>query len=259
MPLGIQNIQSYHVVATNDDASTESYLIKVFSKKQTLVSQHEKEVLTEIPGLPSFELLGIEKHQGLNCFVFNWPVGTINIAENIGQFAFNESLMQLTLPTLFLEKYLRSHPLLPQRLNKEFWQHASNMLMLIEGVNREQIDTLLSATPNINFRLNKLPLGLINPGNRNRLIFKSASNQLLCCNWGQWSIDPIGSGWSVENNNLSHLANAISRIKLERSDIKAAEVSTINLAALMYAFERMINNQDFHQAYDLVPVLIILH
>ena len=66
----------------------------------------------------------------------------------------------------------------------------------------------------------------------------------------------MGAGWTVNDSNFERLSETANKIRHFRDDTQEVKDFELKLAALMYSFEQMINNQKFDQAYPLItPIL----
>lgn len=253
--LDTSGVQAYRVSVGNVNKGSDEYLIKLFGKKQHLSAQHESEIMMQISELPSLKLLAVDEVQGFYCHLFEWQDGKTptHNEENQSQNDLNESLMKVIPPSLFLEKYLRSHPLLMQRLDKKFWEHVSCVGDLMDEKKGNNIKLLLELTDVIHKRLSSLPLTIINPELSRSMLLKTVENTVLALHWTQWSIEPMGAGWSIKDRN----ANLFDKATKTCADInQRINNSDLGLAALLYAFENLIKRQDFNQASELISDIL---
>ena len=222
-----------------------------------MAAQHENEIMLQIPDIPSLELLAIDEVQGFYCLLFDWKNVSAPRYEKTedSKFKLNESLMKVIPPKLFVEKYLRSHPLLPQRLDQQFWQRVEYVSNLTDSTVGDDIAKLLAVTKEIKNRLNMLPLTVINP-KLSRKMLLITEKAIVALHWNRWAIEPMGAGWSIKDDGLSRLAVATEKTRDCREDTQEVKDSDTSLAASIYAFEQLINSQKFLQAYDLIPLIL---
>lgn len=254
--LDIKNVLAYRVLAKNESGTATEYLIKLFGKKQTLAAQHETEVMLKTENLPSQKLLVADDVQGFHCLLYAWEDGrTPADDEKKCWIVFNQALMKVDLAKLFLEKYLRSHPILPQRLDVFFWEHVECVLGSVTKNASSSVMPLLAIREEINKRLNSLPLVIVNLELSRRELLETQQG-VLSLSWGQWAMEPIGTGWLIEKEVFNVLYETAQKIDRLNNGYVSLKISDIRLAAYMQLFEGLVKTQKFYQALKLIPAII---
>lgn len=257
LQLGLRDVLTYRVSVSFKDQQNNEYLIKLFGAKQKLASQLEQEVMQKITGLQKLELLATEEIEGFSCLLYKWQNEVIPIANESGtnRSDFDTSLMEVVLPKLFVEKYLQSHFILPQRLDHVFWKKVQFISELMNARVQSQVEKLLAISSDIELRLNALPLTIINTKISNDTLFRTSLGSMLALHWGGWAIEPIGSGLSIRESDLDVSPDIISSLQDNRDDLQGIKNLDLYLAALMFNFESLINSQKFYQAFELIPCI----
>ena len=255
--LNVNNVLTYRVLASNESGVEKKYLIKLFGKKQTLAAQHEAEIMLKTENLPSQKLLVADEIQGFHCLLYAWEDGRTPADDDERKcwIVFNQALIKVDLAKPFLEKYLRSHPILPQRLDVFFWEHVECVLGSITKNASSSVMPLLAIRKEINKRLNSLPLVIVNLDLSRRKLLKTQQG-VIALSWGQWALEPIGAGWRIEEEVFNVLYEVSQKTDRLSNGYASLNVSNIRLASYMQLFESLVTTQKFYQALKLIPAII---
>ena len=250
----VQDVLAFRVTIHREKSQDEEFLVKLFGKKQNLIAQQESEILTQLPTLPSLNLLLVGEVEGFQCLLFEWQDGAQpTMAEVRGaKLELTKSIMSVPPPLLLMEKYQRSHPLLPQRLDRQFWSRVRHVNNVKHDENFNAINLLLDNIDRINEQLSSLPLTVINTAFSQHMLLQLKSNSTVLLHWPGWAIEPVGADWSTNLSELDKLSDVVDAIGMVRSDVQHVRVLDVRLCALMYAFEKLIKRCQFFQAFELV-------
>jgi hypothetical protein len=242
-------------VTTFSNNQHKHYLIKLFANKQALAALHEMELMQLAPDLPSLNLLATDNVQGLNCLLFEWQKGELIL--DGARKDLDNILIKFPIPSLFIEKYHRSHSVLPQRLDKGFWLRVQNISTLMGDNNCDNVKRLSDVSKKINSCLNKLPLVIVNQNKSSTTLLRLEAGDICELDWTRWSIEPMGSGMLTNNEQFNGVLELANQIRDYHLDINDNEIMSICLAALMYRFEALVKAQQFNKAYKLIPDILI--
>ena len=255
----LKDILIYRISSQSEDKQKSEYLVKLYNKKQTLAAQHESEMLLQVPLLPCLSLLAVENVRGFHCLLFRWHKESKVVTDEQevdSLFRLYDSMMKVSVPEQFAEKYLRSHLYLPQRLDEQFWlrvQHVS------ESMRKSQtllVNKLLTASDAIGESLFGLPTTVINHKLTAKMLLTISQDKALALHWANCSIEPIGAGWPVTKEGLNALDLSYGSLCSENNNFESIKENDIRLSALMYVFEQRINAQKFEQAFELIPSIL---
>jgi hypothetical protein len=119
-----------------------------------------------------------------------------------------------------------------------------------------QVETLVNRLPTLRQRLRSLPLSIVNPEIRPDMLWFCEDGQMLLTHWGEWSLDPVGSGWLDGLETLPQIAPALKEAALRRPNLSNVSSTVAELAALAYALEEYFQSQRFIQALRLIPLIL---
>ena len=159
-------------------------------------------------------------------------------------------------PKVLVNRYVRSHPLVSQRLNARLVRRCAVAASNSKEV--EQLDAFVARLPELQLRLQALPLAFVNPEMvRHAVWIDAATQQPTLLNWGHWSLEPVGAAWPVgicdgdRQDMLSRLEKALLDSAQERPGLQGICLQSAKLAALAYALEKACQRQQFDEALVL--------
>ncbi|MNH26630.1 hypothetical protein D3C81_1661460 [compost metagenome] len=76
--------------------------------------------------------------------------------------------------------------------------------------------------------------------------------------WGRWSIEPLGFGWGTGPTELKALEDALQAAAVVRPKLSSLHLQHVKLSALLSAFERTLQRQQFMLALNMLPTIISL-
>jgi hypothetical protein len=107
----------------------------------------------------------------------------------------------------------------------------------------------------IRSQLEKLPLVIVNPDITPHTVLHSGDT-IQQFHWGRWAIDPLGSGWPVQEKMLLRLSEVLQRAQEQNERIALVPKERVELAALCSALERECRRQMYTNALNLLPALL---
>ena len=155
-----------------------------------------------------------------------------------------------------VSRYIRSHPLVSQRLNASLVRRCAVAARNSEEV--DQLDAFVARLPELQALLQALPLAFVNPElGRHALWIDATTQQPTLLNWGRWSLEPVGAAWPVgicdgdRKDMLPRLEKALLGSAQERPGLQGICLQSAKLAALAYALEKACQRQQFDEALVL--------
>lgn len=267
----VQEIEStWHQTATGDIVAFEvslpneerehSFLVKIFNTNRRDQALQEATLLAECSNasLPAFEILGVSVVDDLQCHVFKF--------NSPNKIAFRElraksqeamaCLLEVEPPRELVARYERSRPYIWKRINIS----AINRLRLAATTpeQQEQLNQFSSAFEHILGVIQTLPLQIVNPELTADTIYVTEGDSLMLSQWGRWSIEPLGFGWGTGPTELKALEDALQAAAVVRPKLAGLNLQHVQLSALLSAFERTLQRQQFMLALNILPTIISL-
>lgn len=255
--LGTPNVAGLRVTGAK-----RQYLVKLFENNRSSWALHEATLMAEPTSrLPALRWVGATQVQKFHCLVYELPRGEqpeVNQAK-----ALNERLRQELLTTQpkseAVKRYLRSKAMLWQRLNTDILERLR--VAADTAKQRDYLAMLLDQLPYLYEQLKVLPVVLHNPDMKPEAIWVPLAGTdqevtPILLNWGQWSLEPVGSGWPEGEKPLAKLSEALQLAAEHRAELRDVSVEQAELAALAFALERECNRQRYVQALELLPALV---
>ncbi|ERI50953.1 hypothetical protein N878_01550 [Pseudomonas sp. EGD-AK9] len=252
LQLGVADVVAYRVVAC-EDGKEDCFLVKVYENNRSAMAKHEATLLVGQANLPTLGLLGVTDVGGrFHCHVFaldsarqalgkKWPVRCEVARSALLACAPNEELKAL---------YRRSKACLVQRMERDVLRRMR--CLLDSPAQLEELLRFEESFDRIRELIGGLPMVIVNPDIRRGLVMLDDYSRVLVCHWARWSLEPIGSGWPIDERAMKVLAEAHEAAAAQRSDMAGVRVAQLKLAALLFAFERSCKQQDYHGAADLL-------
>lgn len=262
--IGVPDVIACDVEANFSEQEQRHYFIKVFEHKKSLMAEHERLALIEIPEIPALKLLAADEVGGFPCHIFEvQPCGPIAATEirRVTPLVV-ASLMVVEPSSQLVNLYLRSRPTLAHRLDKKLCarlmlvakmasQQSNSPSLLVE-----QLQYFSSHLEFIKEHLQSMPLAVVNPDIRLETLRRTADGKLLINHWGRWSLEPIGAGWPIKAKDLTLLDEILPRVITARSDCNSLTISDLAISALLYHFEFLCGRQNYPAAFNLLPKIL---
>ncbi|MFC0336342.1 hypothetical protein SAMN05421848_1076 [Kushneria avicenniae] len=248
----IVNILAFDVKVSSDKIN-KRYLVKLFHGNRTAAATHEALLLQE-EGivLPTLKLVITDQVEGFRCHVFEVPVEDDSFlhdseARQASERLFNE-IARAELSKTFVSRYTRSRPGLGHQLDKERLKNASNRQDV-----HDDIDVFFSHVDDINARLKKLPLIIINPDANKMDLVRKRGDVLLCSHWGGWSLVPFGSTWPAREESLEKIQGWIESHGTDK--LKKVNIEDALLAAYIREIEGLYQKQRYRDLFTVIQSL----
>lgn len=231
------------------------YLVRIYGKSPSLPASHEATLLLDDSGthLPSLPLLAAGQVGKWPCHIFSLPEGCTTAAPAKYANHYLSSLMAFEPPEDLAARYVRSHPLLWQRLDATGIERLN---MAADEETRPLVRGLEQQLPNMLETVRNLPLMLVNPSINSNTLLVDAEEQLWITDWGRWSLEPLGSGWPTTPESVDNLPETLLAASHQRPALQSVKASDVTLAALLYQFDNLCTRQLYLDALALLPELL---
>ncbi|WP_179028119.1 hypothetical protein [Pseudomonas hunanensis] len=253
------DIVAFEVTLPDLDAS-HTFLVKIFNTNRRDQALQEATLLTECSNtnLPAFEILGVSVVDDLQCHVFKFnspkkiPFRELRAKSQEAM----ACLLEVEPPRELVARYERSRPYIWKRINTS----AINRLRLAATTaeQQEQLNQLSRAFGYILGVIQTLPPQIINPELTSDTIYVTEEDELILSQWGRWSIEPVGFGWGTGPAELATLEAALQVAAIARPKLADLDLQHVKLSALISAFERTLQRQQFMLALNMLPMIISL-
>jgi hypothetical protein len=120
----------------------------------------------------------------------------------------------------------------------------------------KDVSWLLDALGALQERLRGMPLQIRSPGQNRGTIFLDDVDGVVSLQWTRWTLDPVGSGWPVDEGSLGRLDQILDDVRIWRPELRSVTRDQVSLAALLFELERLCRAQLFTDAIELIPRLI---
>jgi hypothetical protein len=234
----------------NEIKSERKYFIKIYNEKKTFLAEQEVELIKKIPSLPSLELLLKKQISNFKCLVYRWPKKTFNQKQDLKKINLHikKVLIKTPIPVPFLEKYRRTYPILPDRLNKDFWQRADSIFRFSNNKNLFQKNKVLKNFNKINSILQKLPLVILAKKIDKKNFILNNKKVINLINWDGWSLEPVGANLNEQEiKNTKLLQYAINAIHKKKNQHKI-NIFHLKFTSLLFNFEKSVSQNKFEDA-----------
>ncbi len=245
-----------------DDTRVQGgYLLRLFDENRSVWALHEATLLAEMTGtaLPAPRFLGATRVGNCHCHVFacddfaRVPSAEVTLSARRTM----ETLMAIEPPETLAQRYTGSRPCLWQRLDERVFMRLG--LAADEEEQRQMLLALTEAWPYLRALLQDLPLVILNPDlNAETLLLGGDGENCVATWWGRWSLDPVGSAWSIQPKALDELDEALASAAQQRSALQSVSTAQARLAALLYALEQRFVAQQYVNALALLPQILAL-
>ena len=258
--LGTPNIGALFI----KDNQGSMYLVKLYETNSNFLAEREEALMNIKPkGLPAGDLLASTNVGQFKAMLYQLPKGSavpikklITIRSEI-----KKCLLDVKPSKDLISRYVRSFPLISKRLN------ASIILKIAVATSTDeevaQLNNFITRLPELEERLNELPLAFVNPRlNIYSLWMNELTQQPILLLWETWSLEPIGADWHVSLNDdgekkLSKELEAVfSEVIVNRPELQDVSIKNSSLTAMVYALEKNCLVGNFHNALILVKRIL---
>lgn len=248
----------YLVIRPAAPSEEPVFLFKLFHKSYEALAAHEVEILQVTEDYwPALRLLGQHRVDGHICFIFHWPSDSHWLLYG-GRIAslphLRERLFACRLPESLCERYVRSHPGLPERLKRVDWTIL--ITLASSQTIRQACLHLENEWDNMLSELGELPFQIVLPTlDRRMMASKSESDTPFICNWTRWKLEPLGSAWPFRHRPMLELREALRRAQKLRPELTDVHIGKAFMAALLYEFDRLNAEGNFAAMLSLAEAL----
>lgn len=250
---GQANVLVFDVRADGPDGESR-YFVKLFGVGQTHAAVHETALLNALPDgrLPAQEFLGSADVEGMTCLVYRRGKGR---APNAREWASDLAEIRgncwaCELPRDMVQRFRRSHRLLPQRLKTI---HIERMERVASSA-REQsnVEALRALRQPLIEWLERMPLALHNPDITIDKVKHRKNEPPVATHWARWALEPIGVGWATGKRDRERAAQWLDHAGQSRADLAGLSADAVWLVALVSEFERAYTAQKYRTAIKMV-------
>lgn len=261
LQVGVLGVFGFQVYCCDEHrGKNHSFLIKLFDQTRESQASYESTILLYQNELPGLKLLEVDRVASFICHVYEEQgldeVPASKVKDAV--FEVRAELMSIEPSAKLVSSYLRSHPCLWERLNRETLRGveiaASN---LGEHVSR-QFYEFLENFEDIVARLKSLPLTIVNPDISVDKLLVNSRGHYLATHWGRWSLEPVGSGWPVSSNGIYLLRKLLPGLMSKRISLSKVAQSDVCLSAFVFAFDGFCQKQKYVYALELLPNILNL-
>lgn len=250
------NVYSFWVAQA---ATGRRCLVKIFDTTRKALALHEASLLTSPSAeqLPAPKLEHASVLEGFHIHVLATPSGSDPLNDR-GQ---TEALSACALRALcycppggeIKDAYLRSHPLLWQKLSEDLLQP---LYLSADQEQTTRLNDICQHLEPIREKLRELPLTFVNPTINYRTLIAHDQNRVQVSQWGQWKIECFGAQFPANAQGIASIGDIIDQAQGERSDIAQVDISLVKLACWFSGIEQAVNSQRYLDALDLLPACL---
>ena len=231
------------------------YLIKIYGEKLSSLALHESSLLTEhAVGLPAPAWIGATKLGDYHCSISRFTNGHIVDESSYGTKALElrKKLLVIEPPIDLAQRYLRSKPILPQRMSL-YWLDLLEVAIL-KKEEQYSFDFIKENWQLIKNILTGLPLSFHVPAISPHAIWvEQSGNKPLLLHWERWGIEPIGAGWPRDQKQFNELYDEVAVAAAERTALQSVSYEALQLSILMSELDRLIQKQSLRAAVKILP------
>ena len=246
------------------DNQDSMYLVKLYETKSNFFAEKEKVLMDVKPkGLPAGDLLASTNVGQFKAMLYQLPKGSavpikklITIRSEI-----KKCLLDVKPSKDLISRYVRSFPLISKRLNASIILRIAVATSTAEEAT--QLNTFVTRLPELEERLNELPLAFVNPKlDIYSLWMNELTQQPILLLWETWSLEPIGADWHVSLNDdgekklSAELQTAFTEAITHRPELQDVSIKNSSLTAMVYALEKNCLVGNFHNALILVKRIL---
>ncbi|MDO6746301.1 hypothetical protein [Gilvimarinus sp. 1_MG-2023] len=253
---GLNEIVALEIDAHNNkDELLSRYLVRLYGKSPSLLATHEATLLFDESSdyLPALPLLAAGQLSKWQYHLFSLPDESVNIAPGKLTESYLTTLWAFEPPEDLAARYARSHPMLWQRLDKTV---IERLYIAANEESRPLVSSLEEQLPDMLETVRNLPLVVVNPTINANTLMQDGEGELQVTFWGRWTLEPLGSGWPISRKSIEFLPNALLQAANQRPALQSIEVQSVALAALLFKFDSLCNNQLYQDALALIPYLL---
>lgn len=235
----------------------QAYLVKLFGKNRSALARHEASLFgaMENAASPLPRLCLVEQIESFNCHLFDWPMlDTVKPqATKRAAMAVTAGLFTIRPSPSLVALFTRSRPMLWQRLDSKL---LGRLRLFARDVECPVLEHFAGSLASIKATLEAMPLAIVTPELSPDALWLDRQGSVWASQWGRWTLEPLGASWPVNEKILPLLPAAFQQAQRLRADLQAITVKHVELAALMFAFDKACQRQAYRTALELLePIL----
>lgn len=233
-------------------------LLKIFDLARRNLAIRENVILEEVftPPLPSLAPVALGEISGYPAVAYQ--VGSTSEVSPTRFDAFKLDFIVdcwASRPSkAFLDRYLRSHPLLSSRLTDGLMMRLEAIALNSTGLT--EVQRLQDASKSIRGLLDTLPVCVVNSSVNKHTLFTMDHGRVVASSWGNWAIEPVGAGFPISEKSLQRLPELLEHAAEQNSELKELNPQTVILCAYMSHLEKLCIRQQYLEAINLVPAIL---
>ncbi|WP_018875698.1 hypothetical protein [Thioalkalivibrio sp. ALE31] len=235
-------------------AGGRQLLIKLFALRATSRAEHEASLLSDAPaGLPAPAWVGATEIDTHRCHVYELSPGLQPPGKGVTRRHILDArctLLTLAPGAQMRRRYIRSHVLLPQRLNPGWLRQ---LRPAADAVERGKLHTLGRHIEEWRERLSHLPVVYTLLRVRPQQVCIGLDGASICVlDWTHWTMEPQGAGWPIARDQWRELRTM--------GAVPAKLQHAATLAAFTAQMENELRAQRLGNALSRVsPILALLN
>lgn len=246
------------VLRVFDLGKGDDYLVKLFSRKRRALALHEATLYAEMakdafPGLPFLGVTVVDDHQ---CHVFDRS-GVVSNARELKMmpvlFDLLERLLLIAPPMRMVRRYMRSHPVLWERLDDHVVERMA--LAVNNDQERSMMSRFASELEGIRSILKGLPLTIVNPDINPDTVAIDAEGRPRVFHWARWALEPMGAFWPLSEKSLGRLDSAVDAANGAGVHGATVQPAHVRLSAVLCEIEQNCRRQRYRDAIELTPAV----
>lgn len=228
----------------------ETYLAKLYGTNISALAEQERLLIKYQPKLPSLEWLGHYCLDNIDCHLFRLDDHKKLTRRQIGEgvVAINRELMCHEPAGELLLRFTRSRPYLENRLERRSIERLSYACS--DDIDIQKVEYFIDALPLIIQKIGALPRQIVSLDITSEALLISKSQVFSLSHWSNWRIEAIGCNWPVAEKE--RLREAVEIARSTRPDMTTVSTEDVELAALTYSFERLLQRKDYPGALKLL-------
>lgn len=255
LDIGVPDVLCYQVTFCGEEGN-KALLIKLFNSNRSAWAKHEATLITSQPQLPMVPLVTVTDVEGLHCHIFDisglFRCGKAETAKKLPDF---RARLSLCVPDGALAAaYLRSHPQIWQRLDKELLFRVQYLLG--PEADKLVLDRFRDVMPGIQDTLRTLPLSIHAPDIRPSMLWKDQEENFALGHWVRWDLEPLGSRWPFAESAAERLLQLLQEAQSKRPDAREVTLPQVRLSALFAEFETRLQRGRYAEAYSLISPML---
>lgn len=244
-------------VLTRGGLGEHCYLVRLFGQSKSALARHEASLFTAMNhGVSPLPLLRmVDEVETFHCHVFDWPAtGSVDPADSkLAPMHLLRALFGICPNATLVALFSRSRPMLWQRLDE---QALPRLALYDSACGGNLVGRWEAALDAVRTRLERLPLALVTSDLSPEAMGYDERRDLWGSQWGRWTLEPVGAGWPVSERAFALLEGALAEAQHNRPDLAAVDANDVKLAALVFAFDKACQRQNYRSAVDLLAQIV---